>query len=327
MKKNYFILLLLITSFCNAQLTPPAELEDYYSNVNFALTGTNLFDDLAVETIAKHSTFLSYTDRHDYLYDADEDPSNQSNVLLIYSGESRNENEWLSGSNPYPTQTFNTEHVYPQSLITNTAKGDLHHLRVCDITINSNRGNDPFVSGSGTYGASGSGWYPGDEWKGDVARMMLYMYMRYNEPLTDVGSLSLFLQWNAADNVSEIEINRNNVIESAQGNRNPFIDNPYLATVIWGGNTAENRWAPLNNNIFSLNSVQIYPNPVSLNIISIQTHLDLKVNIYDVLGKLAIETNVTHDNNTIDVSYLNKGIYMVKLSSYNKSIIKKLIRH
>ncbi|NNK82604.1 MAG: T9SS type A sorting domain-containing protein [Flavobacteriaceae bacterium] len=326
MKKNYFILLLLITFLSNAQLTPPAELEDYYTNVNFSLTGTNLFDDLAVETIAKHSTFLSYTDRHDYLYDADEDPSNPSNVVLIYSGESRNENEWLSGNNPYPTQTFNTEHVYPQSLISNTAQGDLHHLRVCDITINNNRGNDPFVSGSGNYGSTGSGWYPGDEWKGDVARMMLYMYMRYNEPLTDVGSLSLFLQWNAADNASDIEINRNNVIESAQGNRNPFIDNPYLATVIWGGNTAENRWATASITDSELNKIQIYPNPVTSNTVSIFVNTELKIEVYDIIGKLLFNTKVSPNNKDIDISNLNNGVYIFKLSNGSQTITKKLIK-
>jgi endonuclease I len=42
--------------------------------------------------------------------------------------------------------------------------------------------------------------------------------------------------------VSLFEEQRNNVIEGAQGNRNPFIDNPYLATLIWGGNPAENKW-------------------------------------------------------------------------------------
>ncbi len=52
----------------------------------------------------------------------------------------------------------------------------------------------------------------------------------------------LFVRWNAEDPVSQIEIQRNNIIEGAQGNRNPFIDNPYLATIIWGGSTAEDLW-------------------------------------------------------------------------------------
>ncbi|MGB8704779.1 MAG: endonuclease [Gillisia sp.] len=54
--------------------------------------------------------------------------------------------------------------------------------------------------------------------------------------------MDLFLKWNREDPVSIFEIQRNNVIEGAQGNRNPFIDNPYIATLIWGGTPAENRW-------------------------------------------------------------------------------------
>jgi hypothetical protein len=38
-------------------------------------------------------------------------------LVLVYSGESRNENEWESSANPYNPQTFNTEHVYPQVII------------------------------------------------------------------------------------------------------------------------------------------------------------------------------------------------------------------
>ena len=85
-------------------------------------------------------------------------------------------------------------------------------------------------------------WYPGDEWKGDVARAVLYLNIRYGEDYKEVGTLDLFLKWNREDPVSAFEKNRNNVIENAQGNRNPFIDNPYLVTLIWGGTPAENTW-------------------------------------------------------------------------------------
>ena len=192
--KHFYIFFLFFTSISFAQLVPPAELQSYYSDVDFSLTGNNLYTDLATETIAAHSPFLTYSQRHDYLYDADEDFNNTSNVVLIYSGESRNENEYLSGSNPHPTQTFNTEHVYPISLLDNSnAEADLHLLRTCDIDDNSDRGNDPFTSGSGTYGPIGNAWYPGDDWKGDVARIILYVNLRYNEPFTDVGTLNLFI--------------------------------------------------------------------------------------------------------------------------------------
>ena len=114
--KHIYLVFLLVTSIGFAQLTPPASLQTYYTDVDFSKTGSDLYDDLATTTIAKHTTFLTYSQRHQFLYNADEDSSNESNVLLMYSGESRSKTEYVSGSNPNSTQTFNTEHVYPRSL-------------------------------------------------------------------------------------------------------------------------------------------------------------------------------------------------------------------
>lgn len=214
----------------------PAELQDYYKSVNFTKTGQALYEQLATLTIEKHSPFLEYGNRHKYLPRADRSANDASKVVLIYTGEVRSSR---SGD-------VNTEHVYPQSKIGNTAKGDLHHLRYCDSRVNSKRANYPFVSGSGDAKLiNGNSWYPGDEWKGDVARMILYLNLRYNEDLGDDISkegIDLLLRWNSEDPVSAIEINRNEVIQQAQGNRNPFIDNPYLASLIWGKFNAQNRW-------------------------------------------------------------------------------------
>ena len=63
----------------------------------------------------------------------------------------------------------------------------------------------------------------------------------------DSNMIDLFLQWNAEDPVSQFEDNRNTYLGNAsntygQGNRNPFIDNPYLATRIWGGESAKDVW-------------------------------------------------------------------------------------
>jgi endonuclease I/chitodextrinase len=248
MKKTLlvFILLAFLTN-AYAQLTPPSNLQSYYTDVDFSLSGTDLFNDLATETIAKHTNILEYGERHNYLYNVDEDITNNANVVLMYTGESRDKREYLSGNNSYNPQTFNTEHVYPQSLIVNNAKGDLHHLRTCDISVNSNRGNNPFAEGSGSYSNLGNSWYPGDEWKGDTARMVMYLNLRYDESFTDVGTLNLFLKWNAEDPVSDFEKQRNEIIFSAQGNRNPFIDNPFIATIIWGDTAAENTWGAADN--------------------------------------------------------------------------------
>ncbi|WP_406685519.1 endonuclease [Seonamhaeicola sp. MEBiC1930] len=221
----------------------PPELETYYNGVIFINDSGLMLEELEEVTQSKHTTILSYAQRHQYLYDADEDLGNTDNVILMYSSESRYWEEYTSGNNSYSPQTYNTEHVYPQSLLaTDNAVTDLHHLRVCDESVNSERLNYPFIDGSGTYQLNGETWFPGDEWKGDVARMMMYLNIRYGEIFSKVGTIELFLKWNVEDPVSTFEEQRNTVIYAAQGNRNPFIDNPYLATIIWGGNEAENKW-------------------------------------------------------------------------------------
>lgn len=220
-----------------------SQLIDYYNGVIFSEDSGLMFDELEDHTVTNHTTILSYGERHQYLYNADEDLTNSNNVILMYSTESRYWEEYTSGTNSYSPQTFNTEHVYPQSLLSATdAVTDLHHLRSCDASVNSNRLNYPFIDGSGTYQLIGQTWFPGDEWKGDVARMMMYLNIRYGETFIKVGTIDLFIKWNIEDPVSAFEEQRNEVIYAAQGNRNPFIDNPYLATLIWGGADAENKW-------------------------------------------------------------------------------------
>ena len=225
-------------------LNIPEDLKSYYSNLMLTTSKELNYEFLEDHTVAKHTTILEYFQRHDYLYEADEDPSNPDNVILMYTSESRYWEEYQSPSNSYDPQTFNTEHIFPQSrLESEGAVTDLHHLRSADASINSQRLNYAFTDGSGTYGLVGDDlWFPGDEWKGDVARMVLYLNVRYQEDITKVGSLELFLKWNIEDPVSEFELQRQEVIEGAQGNRNPFVDNPYLATLIWGGADAENTW-------------------------------------------------------------------------------------
>lgn len=222
----------------------PNDLLYYYTDLAFTENNEVNLAQLQNHTIRNHTIILSYGQRHEFLYNADTDLNNTDNVILMYSGESRYYEEYTSGSNSYSPQTFNTEHVYPQSLLTiEDAVTDLHHLRSCDANINELRSNFPFTTGSGDYQLIGENqWYPGDDWRGDVARMIFYVHIRYGETFEKVGNLDLFLEWNAADPVSEFENQRNLYIEVAQGVRNPFIDNPYLATLLWEGQPAENKW-------------------------------------------------------------------------------------
>ncbi|KGL58743.1 choice-of-anchor D domain-containing protein [Polaribacter sp. Hel1_85] len=256
MLKKLSLIVVLVISFATYSQIPA-----YYNDVNLNLTGTALRDELATKVINTHTTTLSYGWPVIQQTDLDPDDVTNSTVLLLYGSNDSDGNTLTDrtrsvNSNGGNSGDWNREHTYPKSLGnpnlgTSGPGADVHHLRATDVALNSNRGSLRFATGSGVAGTSGSGWYPGDEWKGDVARMMMYMYIRYGTVClpsnvaigttnaVDANMIDLLLDWNAADPVSQYEKNRNTILETEQGNRNPFIDNPGFATTIWGGAQAE----------------------------------------------------------------------------------------
>ena len=256
------LLFLLFTVFSYAQI--PA----YYSTIDFTQTGNALKNQLTTLITNTHTTNLSYTPGvWDALKQTDLNPTSSVNVFLVYGFDDfntsviddRNRDKNANGGN---NGDWNREHCFPKSLATPAlgttgAGADAHHIRASDVQYNGARGNRLYVDGEGDAGSIGVDWYPGDEWKGDVARMMMYMFVRYptqclptnvgNSPTTyNVDMPDIFLQWNEEDPVNFFEMNRNNILEGIQGNRNPFIDNPYLATQIWGGPQAPDAWNTLS---------------------------------------------------------------------------------
>ncbi len=363
MKKNYtLVLLLLISFFSIAQTGAPAS--PYYSGFNWTLTGTALRSALSSTTISKHTNFLSYTPG---VWEAskitDLDPTNSANVILVYGFENgtdaivTNDRTRSKTANGGSNGNWNREHVYAKSLGTpvlldngsganSDAGEDAHHLRPADVQWNSQRGNKKFATGSGNSGDVAGGWYPGDEWKGDIARMMMYMYLRYptqclptgvgtgSSPSSDANMVNLFLQWNAEDPVSQFEDTRNSYHDTtgdyAQGNRNPFIDNPYLATVIWGGQIAENRWPAvfLSTQTFdAMANISIYPNPTNNNRINIETDILLdEIDLININGQLMQQIKKPiFENNNYSLENLPQGFYFLKMISENKSVTKKVI--
>ena len=261
-----------------AAITLQAQVPSGYYNSAQGLNGQALFDELhrIIDDHTRYPYTASSTDVWDILSDADENPSNTSNVLTIYKNAS------------YPKGSgWNREHAWPKSLGfpddggCNYAYTDTHHLFAADISYNSDRSNMPFQNcNSGctelpVNGQSSSNWYKGqytdgsfEPWdgvKGDLARAMFYMAVRYeggnhgqtgcSEPdlaLTDDGSLitnyssnqslaymgyfSDLYAWHIADPVDNAERARNDVIYSYQGNRNPFVDHPeYVDLIINNG--------------------------------------------------------------------------------------------
>ena len=75
-----------------------------------------------------------------------------------------------------------------------------------------------------------------------------------------------------------------------------------------------------------IQEIKIYPNPAKTNTITIATQTNLNIEIYNILGKRVLVTQITPDKNKVNISTLNSGVYIVNLKSNNKSITKKLIK-
>ena len=256
-----------------------AQSPNYYQSVQ-QLTGDELRNELH-EIIKAHNEF-SYSSAKNILRLADEDPQNENNVILIYKGNSISKDDF---STNMQQDFWNREHVWVKSQggfngdETYGALGaysDAHNLKPCDASINTARGTKDFDNGgtqnteaTGCYSTSNT-WEPRDAVKGDVARIIFYMATRYmgdpGEPSLNVvdyinnsgdplmGKLSTLLDWNEQDPVDAFERRRNQVIFNWQQNRNPFIDYPELANLIW---------AEANLNPLVFNSVELQSNTPS----------------------------------------------------------------
>ncbi|OEJ37475.1 ribonuclease [Streptomyces agglomeratus] len=206
-------------------------------------------------TIISTQSTVSYDQVWTALKNTDQDPANTANVIELYTGKSIAKTR--NGGN---TGDWNREHVWAKShgdFGTSTGPGtDLHHLRPEDVTVNSIRGNKDFDNGgTAVSGAAGNytdadSFEPRSAVKGDVARMILYMAVRYdggdgfadlepndrvsNGSLPAIGRLSVLKQWSLQDPPDTFEKRRNEIIYNTyQRNRNPFIDHPEWVESIW----------------------------------------------------------------------------------------------
>lgn len=145
---------------------------------------------------------------------------------------------------------LNIEHTWPQSKFTSrhpelTQKTDLHHLYPTNSKANGRRGHllfgdFPDNSGNLSYCPESQvgdlengqeGFEPPTHQKGNVARALFYFSLRYDISINDYEEVTLRF-WNILDPVDADEMDRNNIIESLQGNRNPFIDDASYADLV-----------------------------------------------------------------------------------------------
>ena len=219
------------------------------------------------------------TDTWDVLELADQDPNDSGRILDIYLNASYP--KYGAGNTDYNREhSWAKSYGFPNDGASNYPYTDCHHLFLCNDSYNSSRNNKPYgsVGGSGAEYPTevnngvggGTGTYPGwsnwadtvywETWwdrRGDVARALLYMDVRYeggthgvtgyaepdliltdnlaeieasntgsNESVAHMGLLTVLLQWSADDPVDSKEQLHNDVVYAYQGNRNPFVDHP-----------------------------------------------------------------------------------------------------
>lgn len=222
------------------------------------------------DIIKDHTPYSYYSSKYIFKL-SDADPANPDNVILVYTGRSHANDDYGTGGN-----FINREHVWAKSHGGFSdwlpMYSDVHNLKPADASVNVDKSNKDFDNG-GTQHTEATGcyytdstWEARDEVKGDIARIIFYMSTRYEGgegeidlevvdwnntyPYAQHGKLSTLLAWNLQDPPDDFERNRNNVIQSFQHNRNPFIDNPEFAQLIWGGASA---------NTISFDNIQVNP--------------------------------------------------------------------
>ncbi len=321
----------------------------YYDRLN-GLSGVSLKqalqDIIADQSIVRAQT---YNDVIDILKEADQNPLNTNQVWLLYTEQGRSKIDFqLTSEN---IGSWNREHIWPRSrggfysiegdnemdgidTYWNTnadsvrhGNSDAHNIRAVDGPENSKRGNQFYGQYTGPANTLGS-------FRGDVARSILYMTIRYNgfevvngypenEP-GKFGDLATLLSWHREDPADDFEMNRNNVIQKWQFNRNPFIDMPELVEYIWGNHQGEIWMNPVATKNETLEQIVIYPNPSSKALYFKGLEFGSLVEIIDLFGQLQLSKICTSDH--IDIQDLVPGGYFVKLSSQDKLLgYKKII--
>ncbi len=258
--------------------------EGYYAPIT-ATGGNALLGQVHDLITTTHRKYTSYNDCKNPTNVKKTDPGTSSSYVMEFYSQADISASWGGGA----LGTWNREHVWCQSLSNGMwgqsgAGADMHHIRPVESGLNSTRGNNLFgeVSnreGNKVYyrdksknnvalgGYSGGGKFePLDNVKGDVARIVMYVYTHYNTASNVYGTtngsggggyfgtlhftnivsasnesaaIDLLLEWSRQDPVDAIETTRNEAVYKIQGNRNPFIDHPEYAEAIWGGGTVK----------------------------------------------------------------------------------------
>jgi endonuclease I len=317
MKKIFYFILL--SSLLQATLVS-AQPTGYYNGTE-NLQGEEL--KAALNDIISGHTVYSYFYSKEIFKLSDADPNNPANIIQIYTGKSWPNNDYGNGGDQ-----LNREHIWAKSHGNFSGyqpmDGDVHNLKPCDASVNTDKSNLDYDNGGTPHQEAigcfftDNNWEPRDQDKGDVARIIFYMDARYEGengeinltvvdelntyPYPKHGKLSTLLQWNLFDPPDAFERNRNNVIYSYQNNRNPFIDNPHFAELIWNNGVLN----PVSiANIYQLPEVPQANNPITI----YATITSTAGNITD--ATLNYGTSWSNLNESIDMDGSGSSLYAV----------------
>ena len=265
MKKTILLLLLAIAGF-----TVQAQIPNgYYDNANNK-TGDEL--KTALHNIIHDHTEIGYANVWTAFWTTDNKGNNVVWDMYSdgadYTYHYYPSNNDQCGSYDNEGDCYNREHSWCQSWFGDKSKPrcDMHHIYPTDGKVNGMRSNYPYgevkkaswTSQNGsklgtpkddlgyTNSSDNKVFEPIDEYKGDIARGLFYMSVCYynddtgwgNSGMTNKSEIlpwatTMLLRWSDNDPVSQKEIDRNNAVFEVQGNRNPFIDHPEYARMIW----------------------------------------------------------------------------------------------
>ena len=258
---RYYIFILCVISF-------EIKAQDYYSSSQ-SLYGNELR--IQLHNLIDNHTIISYSNCIAALKQSDADENDENSIRLIYKNTSiDNSNFAYDIDNPIHLDYWNREHVWAKSLGSfgpgglyedSHAYTDLHNLKPADMSVNYDRSNKGFNNGGTQHMEAANCYFTENSWeapndsKGDIARILFYMDIRYNGannepaltitenlntyPNPQIGVLSTLLEWHISDPVDAFELNRNDIIFGWQNNRNPFIDHPEYVERIWGEDSVQ----------------------------------------------------------------------------------------
>lgn len=326
LRKSFLAATLLLSALSFAQ--GPNNSGTYYQAAN-GKKGKALKTALA--KIIGNPSVTSY----DGLLDAykETDRRDDGKVWDMYSNATNFSFSDCTGNYKKEGDMYNREHSFPKSWFGGKVKPmycDIVHVVPCDGYVNNRRGHEPFgetdgdkykskndfskLGASKTPGYSGTVFEPNDIYKGDFARIYLYMATCYEDrisswscemlagnsyPAYKEWAVNLLLKWATQDPVSEKETNRNNAAYKVQKNRNPFVDYPGLEQYIWGD---------MQDVPFSYDNYQM---PTAIFTVN-STSVPHAVRVYTISGTLVR----TSDSTDKALEGLAKGIYIVDGKKY-----------